>query len=84
MARVTMTPSAARQFDGLPLIVRVRMTRILARLEAWPSVSGAKPLQGALAGSWRVRTGDYRIQFRVQGGLIVVERVGHRDGFYED
>ena len=59
------------------------MVRIIARLEDWPEVSGAKPLRGDLAGHYRMRTGDYRLQFHVEGEEVVVERVGHRDGFYE-
>jgi mRNA-degrading endonuclease RelE of RelBE toxin-antitoxin system len=46
-------------------------------------VSGAKPLCGGLAGHYRVRTGDYRLQFHVEGEEVVIERIGHRDGFYE-
>ena len=53
------------------------------RLQQWPEVSGAKPLTGNLAGHFRVRTGDYRIQFSVTPETVIVERVGHRDGFYE-
>jgi mRNA-degrading endonuclease RelE of RelBE toxin-antitoxin system len=51
-------------------------------LQQWPSVSGAKPLRGELAGRYRLRTGDYRIQFRVAGDRVTVEKIGHRDGFY--
>jgi mRNA-degrading endonuclease RelE of RelBE toxin-antitoxin system len=29
-------------------------------------------------------TGDYRVQFRVAGEVVTIERVGHRDGFYEE
>jgi mRNA-degrading endonuclease RelE of RelBE toxin-antitoxin system len=47
-------------------------------------VSGAKPLSGNLAGKFRLRTGDYRLQFRLERGTIVVEQVGHRDGFYDE
>jgi mRNA-degrading endonuclease RelE of RelBE toxin-antitoxin system len=54
------------------------------RLENWPAVSGAKPLRGALAGYYRLRTGDYRLQFHVAGETVLVEKIGHRDGFYED
>ena len=35
-----------------------------------------------LAGRYRLRTGDYRIQFQVVGDLVTVEKIGHRDGFY--
>jgi len=47
-------------------------------------VSGVKQLTGTLAGHYRIRTGDYRLQFRVDADAVVVERIGHRDGFYED
>jgi len=54
------------------------------KAEQWPAVSGAKPLQHELAGKFRLRTGDYRLQFHVEGEEIVVERIGHRAGFYEE
>ena len=44
----------------------------------------AKALSGNLAGHWRLRTGDYRLQFRVDGPTVIVERMGHRDRFYDD
>jgi mRNA-degrading endonuclease RelE of RelBE toxin-antitoxin system len=31
-----------------------------------------------------MRTGDYRLQFHVKGDTMRVEKIGHRDGFYED
>ena len=60
------------------------MLTLFERLEAWPNVSGVKALRGQLAGSYRLRTGDYRLQFRVVGESVRVEKIGHRDGFYED
>ena len=84
MAHVTLESDAARQFDALPVRIKVRMEAVLTRLQQWPSVSGVRPLRGGLVGHYRVRTGDYRLQFRVEGSEVIVERVGHRDGFYED
>jgi mRNA-degrading endonuclease RelE of RelBE toxin-antitoxin system len=83
MARVTFTPEAARQYDELPVVIRARVLSIMVRLENWPRVSGAKPLRGALAGRYRMRTGD-RLQFHVRGDMVVIEKVGHRDGFYDE
>ena len=60
------------------------MYRAVERLAAWPHVSGAKPLRGSLAGHYRLRTGDYRIQFCVAGDSVTVTKVGHRDGFYDE
>ena len=81
---MTITPQAAAQLERLPIAVRVRMTRVFQRLEGWPSVSGAKPLRGRLAGWYRIRTGDYRVRFRVRGETVVVDGVGHREGFYDE
>jgi mRNA-degrading endonuclease RelE of RelBE toxin-antitoxin system len=81
---VVLTPRAAKELDGLPLVVQIRVLTLLERLAKWPRVSGAKPLRGDLAGRYRLRTGDYRLQFHVKDDRVVVERIGHRDGFYED
>ena len=81
--QVVLTQEAQRQLEGLPEVIRTRMRDIFARLAIWPDVSGAKPLRGALSGQYRIRTGDYRVQFRVEHERIVVVKVGHRDGFYD-
>jgi mRNA-degrading endonuclease RelE of RelBE toxin-antitoxin system len=79
---VTLTPDAAAQLESLNEPIHARVLRILERLARWPEVSGAKALTGNLAGHFRVRTGDYRVQFRVEGVSVVVEKIGHGDGFY--
>ncbi|HVA47378.1 MAG TPA: hypothetical protein VNH11_13495 [Pirellulales bacterium] len=55
----------------LPKPIKSRMVELLARLADWPDVSGAKPLRGNLAGHYRLRTGDYRLQFRVEAQQLV-------------
>lgn len=88
MATVVYTAAAKRQFDGLPLPIKQRVEKIVMRLGSWPSVSGAKPLRGSLAGQYRIRTGDYRVQFTVDGNgeitIVTIVRIGHRDGFYDE
>ena len=81
--RVKILPEAYRQITGVPLSIHRRVLGILERLEHWPAVSGAKPLAGPLAGHYRIRTGDYRVQFRVEANEVIVEKVGHRDRFYD-
>ncbi len=95
MAVVILAAEALAKLDELPDTIVGRMERIFGRLQRWPDVSGAKPLRGELAGRWRIRTGDYRVQFYVERGkpaqgeqpaepdTVVVEKIGHRDGFYE-
>ena len=81
---VLLSRDAQREAAELPKVVRARLYAVLRRLQRWPEVSGAKPMRGELAGHYRLRTGDYRILFRVEGDRVLVERIGHRDGFYED
>jgi mRNA-degrading endonuclease RelE of RelBE toxin-antitoxin system len=83
VAKVTLTAEAAQGLEDLPLVVHARVLILVERLEHWPEVSGAKPLSGRMAGRYRLRTGDYRLQFRVQGQTVIVEKIGHRDRFYE-
>lgn len=84
MPSVTLLRTAALQLGELPKPIKGRMVELLVRLADWPDVSGAKPLSGNLAGHYRLRTGDYRLQFRVETDRVIVEQVGHRDGFYEE
>lgn len=84
MATVNVTPDAMEQLARLPAGIIARVEKLLRRLQDWPEVSGAKALSGPLAGHWRLRTGDYRLQFRTEGETVIVEKIGHRDKFYEE
>ncbi len=81
---VLVAASALEEFRILPRPIQTRVIQLVERLAKWPAVSGVKPLSGRLAGHFRLRTGDYRVQFRVEGGTVIVERIGHRDGFYDE
>lgn len=82
--QVQLAAEAAQQLARAPRVIRTRIEHLLLRLQNWPQTSGAKALRGKLAGRFRMRTGDWRLQFYIRGDIIVVERIGHRDGFYED
>src|SRR5262249_1661007 len=99
MVTVTLTSEAREQLAELPRTIALRGEKLWTRLSRWPDVSGVKHLRGDHAGKCRLRTGDYRVQFFVRetkkaarkgnGGepvdhVVVVEKIGHRDGFYED
>ena len=76
--------AAHKQLQELPRAIQDRIGHLIVRLQNWPDVSGVKSLRGNLAGHFRLRTGNYRLQFRVAGNQVIIERVGHRDGFYGD
>ncbi len=84
MPTVKVTPDVLKQLAALPRVIRERIGKLFARLEDWPAVSGAKALSGNLAGWYRLRTGDYRVRFHIQGEDVVVDKIGHRSEFYEN
>lgn len=84
MPNVLLEQDAAKELGRFPKPIKSRIVELLSRLADWPNVSGARALTGNLAGHFRLRTGDYRLQFRVEREQVVVERVGHRDRFYDE
>ena len=84
MTNVLLSPEVQRQVDRLPKVIRVRVWQLIRRLRQWPEISGAKPLRGNLAGRYRLRTGDYRLQFHIEEEDVIIEQIGHRAGFYEE
>jgi mRNA-degrading endonuclease RelE of RelBE toxin-antitoxin system len=85
MATVNITPAARLEFAALPRPIQGRVFEIFDRLQDWPAVSGAKPLRGELKGSFRIRTGDYRVIFRTSadGATVTVWKIGGRGGVYD-
>ncbi len=74
--QVGLTAAAAEQYDKLPRSIQPRVDNIIVRLSQWPQVSGAKPLVGPLTGSFRIRTGGFRIVFRLSGDKVIVWKFG--------
>jgi len=83
MPQVQLTPDAAKDVQRLPTAIRARVGDVIVRLENWPNVSGAKPMRHELQGSYRVRTGDYRVLFTIKEKVVVVFRVDNRRDVYE-
>jgi mRNA interferase RelE/StbE len=81
--RVVLTDEAKKEFRKLPGTVQARVITVLERLQTWPNVSGAKPMRGDLKGYYRIRTGDWRVLFRVEADVIVI-RIAHRSTIYDD
>ncbi len=84
MATVTVTPTARKELARLPKEVHCRIWKGLHRLKNWPQVGGVKALSGNLAGSFRLRIGEYRARFSVKGDTVTVDKIGKRGDFYDD
>jgi mRNA-degrading endonuclease RelE of RelBE toxin-antitoxin system len=83
MASVVLTSDAQRQLARLPGGMIRRVNDVLERLQAWPKISGAKPLRRELTGSFRVRAGDWRVLFRAAGDTVTVFAIDNRRDVYE-
>ncbi len=81
---VELTADAVEQLGKLPSPIVGRVDTVVSRLRDWPNVSGVKRLTGNLKGNFRVRTGDYRVIFRLDGRRIVIWRIANRRDVYED
>lgn len=84
MPLVILTEEAKQDVEKLPVVIQARVDEIVKRLELWPDVSGAKPLGKDLAGLARIRTGDYRVVFRIPkpGQEVVIVKVDNRRDVY--
>lgn len=59
-----------------------RVLEMLERLQENP-YQGSK-LTGVEIGQWRVRVGDYRIRYDVEGEQVLLYRVRHRREIYQE
>jgi mRNA interferase RelE/StbE len=77
------TASASREFRALDRQFQRRISEKIDALCDDPFPSGSKKLK-AEADHFRIRVGDYRVVYRVDGKrvVIVIVRIGHRREVY--
>jgi mRNA interferase RelE/StbE len=64
--------------------MRERIRRAIeSRLMTAPQEYGL-PLRKSLGGYWKLRVGDFRIVFKVQGEVVYVLGIRHRKKIYEE
>lgn len=80
MAELRFTRRALRDIRKLPPEVRRRIEIVLDVLIDDPKAGDA--LRGDWEGYWKLRTGDYRIIYRIIGGGVEVQYVRHRREAY--
>lgn len=80
--RVEVLPVAARAIRKLPPEAKRRVQAVLELLADDPRPPSAKRL--VARPEWRVRSGDYRVLYRIDDGVLVVVVVdaGHRREIY--
>ena len=70
--------------SSINLKIRERIRRAIeSRLMIAPQEYGL-PLKKNLRGYWKLRVGDYRVVFKVEGEVVYVLGIRHRKNIYED
>lgn len=78
---VEITGGALADLRGFPVRVSAQILKKREKLES--GLSGdIKALKNAAYG-YRLRSGDYRVRFDVEGDTVIVQRVKHRKEAYD-
>ncbi|MDT8366777.1 MAG: type II toxin-antitoxin system RelE/ParE family toxin [bacterium] len=83
--RITYHPTVRKDdIPALPKAARDQIRRpIEERLTKAPQEYG-QPLRKTLKGYWKLRVGDYRVVFRIEGTEVIVLVIKHRKDVYGD
>jgi mRNA interferase RelE/StbE len=76
-----------RQIEALPGHIRQRIKREIAQLAFNPRPAYAEELRGNLTGRFKIRLDQYRLVYRIEDDVAVVEvlKAGKKqDAFYDD
>jgi mRNA interferase RelE/StbE len=69
---------------GINVKMRERIRRAIeSRLMKAPQEYGV-PLRKNLRGYWKLRLGDHRVVFKIEGEIVYVFGIRHRKNVYED
>lgn len=76
--------SAQKELRRLPQTAVTRIVTAVSQLTSDPHPPGSRKLIGSEY-TYRIRVGDYRVIYDVQGSDLVIEiiRVGHRKDVYQ-
>jgi mRNA interferase RelE/StbE len=80
-----LSPAAVKALLAMPRREREQLKARLDAIAAEPAAQhpSVTALQGEPRGRFRVRQGDYRAVFRIDGADLVVDRIAHRREVYE-
>ncbi len=80
---IQFTSRARRDLEGLDRAAQLRQRTHIDRLAANPIPAGAKKLHGGEP-YYRIRVGDYRVVYQVDGKqlVVIVVKIGHGKEIY--
>ena len=85
MYQINISKHALKEITSLPTKICKQISLTIDDLAVDPRPVGCKKLKGEKEYLWRVRVGDYRIIYKIEDVVKVIEirKVGHRKNIYE-
>ena len=85
MYLISISHSAERDIEQLPVIIVKRIGKAIDNLPEQPRPPGCKKLKGSNENLWRIRIGDYRVIYLIADEIQIIDvrRVRHRKDVYE-
>ncbi len=83
MVKIEWTEAAIKDLERLdkPIVQRI-LRRLAWCAKNFPRIV-PEPLTGELKGTFKLRIGDWRVVYTVEGETIVIQFIGHRREIYK-
>ena len=85
MYQIIIKREALKELEVLPKSSVAAIAAAIDKLAMQPRPPGCKKLKGSADSLWRVRVRDYRVIYKVDDPILIVEvrKIGHRREIYE-
>jgi len=83
LVKIEWTEGATEDLEKLDKSIARRILRRLAWLSKNFQSIVPEPLTGELKGTFKLRIGDWRAVYTVEGKIIVIQFIGHRSEIYK-
>ncbi len=76
-------PEVARDIASFPQNIKLRIRKAIEDRLILDPIKFGEPLRRSLAGFRKLRVGDYRVIYQVQGQAVIILKIGHRSEVYK-
>ena len=80
--RLIYHPEIPHDLTLIPINIKKRIRRAIENRLLIDPINYGLALRKSLQGYRKLRVGDYRLIYRIQGGEIIILKIGHRKDVY--
>ncbi len=75
-------PEVTRDIVGFPQNIKNRIRKAIEERLILDPLKFGEPLRRSLSGLRKLRIGDYRVIYKIQGPAVLILKIGHRKEVY--